>query len=422
MKKESSIAYLNKQAAVTFLLLLVIVLPLKTEAQQRQHLSKYFEGIPVINNTYMGFLNTSQQYQYDSMRAMGVNLFWNGLNASELEFLKNKGIKAIPINTRDATGKVYQWVQYYCDAKYTVWEAEGTNDSEDAGLYRDTGKTEIITGDTTFVRTVPFAQTSKIIYGPYYTQENIYVVQDDSLSLGAVEYTADFELMLQKNNEYPQTDTTVYSMTEPICSLQVTASKIVYRNNNWVIDSVFIIKDTLLTRGSFSGLNTFIKFPLQYTLANVPKEFTTTKYRNNTERVMWSGASTNNIEFKVIWLGREKYRLSLNKITVYDYRGLEIKTDSLGVARKIEFEEIGTIRNSNPSAYDSTVLGWHGIDEVVSIDNFEPIRIVAGILKQQDLRLYLPMMGFWNGTWENGHFVKNPYGSNGQTGAVRIIY
>ncbi|MCS7053658.1 MAG: hypothetical protein NZM09_07980, partial [Ignavibacterium sp.] len=260
---------------------------------------------------------------------------------------------------------------------------------------------------------VPFAQTSKIIYGPYYTQENDYVVKIFPNDYRTVKYIADFELMLEKNDEYPHTDSTVYSMTEPICSLQVTASKIVYRNNNWVIDSVFIIKETLLTRGSFSDLNTFIKFPLQYTLANVPKEFTTAKYRDNTEGVKWSGASTNNIEFKVIWLGREKYRLSVNKITVYDHRGLEIKTDSLEVARKIEFEEIETIRNSNRIAYNSTVLGWHGIDEVVSIDNFEPIRIVAGILKQQDLRLYLPMMGFWNGIWENEHYVKNPFSSNG---------
>lgn len=37
--------------------------------------------------------------------------------------------------------------------------------------------------------------------------------------------------------------------------------------------------------------------------------------------------------------------------------------------------------------YDTTVIGWHGIDEVMSIDNFELIRIVSSILSQRNLRL-----------------------------------
>ncbi len=63
----------NIKKGLIFFFLVLIIIPLYS--QQREHLSKYFEGIPVINNTYMGFINTGDQYQYDSMKAMGVNLF-----------------------------------------------------------------------------------------------------------------------------------------------------------------------------------------------------------------------------------------------------------------------------------------------------------------------------------------------------------
>lgn len=227
------------------------------------------------------------------MKSMGVILFRNGINNEEMNFLKTKKIKLIPINTRDVNNKTHLWLHYYCDAKWSQWPAAGTDDHEDAGLERDLEKTFIPPGEN-YVKTVPFASADTIIWGPYYTQENIYVVQLTARDSFPVVYTAEFELMLQKNNQYPHTATTVYEMTDPICSLQVTTTKIIkinnsFINNSFIKDSVWVIKDTILTRGSFSSLNEFKKFMLGYNLGNVPREFTKTKNRNLTEGPEWSG-------------------------------------------------------------------------------------------------------------------------------------
>lgn len=398
----------------TPVLILVIFIstftPLKP--QQNQHLSKYFEGIPVINNTYMGFRGSQNQYQYDSMKAMGVNLFWNGISKEELEFLNSKDIKLIPISTKSGDS-LYQWIHYYCDAKWSEWEAEGTDDTTDASLERNTSLTTIeISQGKKYVKTkeYPFPPADTIIRGPYYIQENKYVINitpDDDLP---VRYNAEYELMLEKNNQYPHSDTTNYEMTEPICRLQVTTCKTKHNNGNWYIDSVHIIKDTLLTRGSFNNLNTFQTFRLQYTLENIPREYKIIGYRRNKEDIEWSSESTKNIEFRVVWLGSQKYQLSVDKITVYDRRGKRMKNFLQDVVTQID-SEINVIKIS-PS-YVNTVLGWHGIDEVMSIDNFEPIRMVAEILRtKHNLKLYLPMMGRWNGTWENDYTARNPFGTN----------
>lgn len=395
------------------LILIDIIITFSTlMAQQEQHISKIIEGVPVINNTYMGFIN-SQPHQYDSIKAMGVNLFWNGISVTEMDFLYTKGIKLIPIGTKDFNNNEKLWIQYYCDAKWSEWQAEGTNDTDDASLERNLEITEILNSQgRTYVRTIDsiFPSADTIVRGPYYIQENKYVVklfQSDNLP---VQYIADFELMLEKNNFYPLTDTTTYDVSEPICKLQITTCKIENTNGNFYISNVYIIKDTLLTRGSFNNLNTFQKFTLLYTLENLPINYKLIGCKKNNENVEWSGESTANIEFRVIWLGSEKYQLSVDKITVYDSRGSHLKSNLDSVEARIN-EEINVIKNS--SSYNSTVVGWHGIDEVMSIDNFEPIRMVAEILRRQhNLHLYLPMMGRWNGTWDNDHTILNPYGTN----------
>ena len=360
----------------------------------------------------MGFRDSQNQYQYDSMKAMGVNLFWNGISKEELEFLKSKDIKLIPVNTKSGAS-LYQWIHYYCDAKWSEWEAEGTDDTTDASLERNKSLTTIETSQgKTYVKTkeYPFPPADTIIRGPYYIQENKYVVkitQGDELP---VRYTAEYDLMLQYNPQYPHNSLTTYEMTEPICRLQVTTCKTKHNNRNWYIDSLHIIKDTLITRGSFNNLNTFQTFKLLYTLENVPRGYKITGYRNIKEDIEWSGETTKNIEFRVVWLGSQKYQLSVDKITVYDNRGKRMKNFLQDVVTQID-SEINVIKIS-PS-YVNTVLGWHGIDEVMSIDNFEPIRMVSKILRtQHNLQLYLPMMGRWNGTWENDYTARNPFGTN----------
>ncbi|MCK7525792.1 MAG: hypothetical protein MZV64_53390 [Ignavibacteriales bacterium] len=48
---------------------------------------------------------------------------------------ESSGFRALPFRSADIIGNVYNWIQHYTDAKYSVWEAEGSSlGTDDAGL------------------------------------------------------------------------------------------------------------------------------------------------------------------------------------------------------------------------------------------------------------------------------------------------
>ena len=54
--------------------------------------------------------------------------------------------------------------------------------------------------------------------------------------------------------------------------------------------------------------------------------------------------------------------------------------------------------------YQNLVVGWWGIDEPYSIDNFYPIGIVAQTLRDyqpKPQQLYIPFMGAWDGVYHD---------------------
>ena len=113
------------------------------------------------------------------------------------------GFKVLPFRSTDVSGNVYNWIQHYTDAKYSVWEAEGSSlGNDDVGLIqKNTAKTEIHhAGNTTLVRrrgNIPNS-IDQLTEGPYYDQDVYYYAsQDDDYK--PIIYNAKFYLMLENN-------------------------------------------------------------------------------------------------------------------------------------------------------------------------------------------------------------------------------
>lgn len=373
---------------------------------QNPHFTRDYDGIPVISQNGDWHLVGGDEAHYDSMKTMGVSYFWNTITdiSSQMGLVENKGFKIIPVHIIDGATE-YNWIGYYCDAKYSVWEAEGT-DTVNVGkatLERSTLRTDLVNGaNETYIRTKPFAPDTTIMWGPYYYQEINYLVkaEDDTTQL---RYDASYRLKLE-HNPYYQQDTTADNPNDEICKILVTQSRVAV--GPWRIDSTITIDSMILYRSDFPVMNQFYDKTLTYDLLtgfpvgdnlNMPRNLSSAN-PDSMGRFL-----RENIEFKVEWSGSPKYLLSVDKVTVSDGRGRQI-IDPNSQARDLVELQLNQL-----STFEDYVAGWHGIDEPFSIDIFEPIRIVAQILKDNSQQLYLTFMGFWFGVWDNPN---NPYGSN----------
>ena len=381
---------------------------------------KNFDGIPIQSGIWWGW--TNHQGVLDSMKEAGINvLMMNPTTTEQLQVLENYDFKVIPVSTKYGSDTL-NWIQYYTDAKYSVWEAEGI-DSElgDAELYYDSAVTDVInSGDTLKYLKLKSSKAGNIdtlIWGPYYTQDVTYLaMQDITASWENVEYTADFLLMLQDNPNDPDT---IEVDSEPICIIQVTQSKL-YDDNNpaWIFECTHVIDERTLTRGDFNQLNEFKNFIIQnYTLENDDCQVGVTELSSRysfpsylTEDDFQSREARSYIEFKVIWLAKQQYLLSIDKVTVSDDRGREL-INPLSPAEQRIITQATSLQSF--SGWDTLVVGWFGIDEPESIDIFEPIRFVTEILDINSSRkrqLWIAFMGHWDGAWESR---QNEFGAQG---------
>ncbi|MBS4035511.1 MAG: hypothetical protein KGZ85_13650, partial [Ignavibacterium sp.] len=179
------------------------------------------------------------------------------------------------------------------------------------------------------------------------------------------------------------------------------------------------IKERTLTRADFEELNSFDNYYFHteldsafYTLESdscqsAPAsqeidQYTFHSYLGYGEPVPGPRTSRKYIQFKVIWLGKQQYLLSIDKVTVSDERGKALISDILEIGpRKEVKDQANSLNNYNA---EGLVTGWLGIDEPVSIDIFEPIKIVTQILdnnSQSKRPLWLPWMGRWDGAWDD---------------------
>ena len=421
---------MKKQILFILLIFLYVFNPnIYSQQQVPPDWIRQYEGIPIKAALHWDWVEVNPDAVI-KMKDAGVNIIHTNIGVkdgqaldpgSQMHTIDTLGLVVIPVRSRkDFSSPMLNWIQHYTDAKYSVWEAEG-NPAYDANLEYDSDVMEPKTsGDTLkYIKLKPEFSAEhniELIKGPYYIQDvNYYASNSDTLDM--VKYTASFRLMLEENPLY--SDTVQVTESEPICIIQVTQSYIANTTTTpWQLGCEYPIKERTLTRADFEELNSFDNFYFHteldsafYTLESdscqsAPAsqeidQYTFHSYLGYGEPVPGPRTSRKYIQFKVIWLGKQQYLLSIDKVTVSDERGLELfGPDSLDF-RDLIIAQANSLNNYN--AY-SLVAGWLGIDEPVSIDIFEPIKIVTQILddnSQSKRPLWLPWMGRWDGAWND---------------------
>ncbi len=348
-----------KQISIVIIFLIAVT----TEVLSQDPIKNY-PGIPIITYTYNFIDFPGPEDRFKLMDSAGIfamqvtdmkSTYYPQLTGTTLQLLPDQ--INVPLN----------FIDKYTDAHYTVWEAEGTDTSDgDATLYY---KATIGERVPDAVRTKVGINSDTLIYGPYYLQENTYCMVDDGIQ---IDYQADFILKKETIGQLPNPNDT-------ICVLQVTTS---HKKELRVFDSIIVIKETAITYNELS--DDYEPFSLQYNLTAIPDSY----YRE----------FTNYIEFKVIWKGNSNnVRLYVDKIVLSDDRGRFI-TDpqTLPIAKQQIKDQI--------DEFQERVVGWMGIDEPQSIDNYEPIRIVQSIIDSitnENKGLWISFGGTWSGRWDH---------------------
>ncbi|MDY0082061.1 MAG: right-handed parallel beta-helix repeat-containing protein [Ignavibacteriaceae bacterium] len=398
----------------TLIIKTFFVLFLLTNVSQTQNWIYETEGIPVHTWLWWGFTdNSNYPGAIDSMKSI-VDIVTTDIGIAEdlpnnpdpseqINLLKAKGLKLLANRSRTSTtSMVYNWIQHYTDAKYSIWEAEGTpNSVSEAMLEYDPGVMRIITEDSVSylkLRKNRSGIIDTLIRGPYYDQDIYYYASQDSIT--EVRYTADFRLKLDYNNNYP---TQMDNPNDTICIIKVTYSDHAGLDT---LGTTYTVAAETLQRYEFQNYfkEFSIKdyrldiFPENSTVSNQPPpQYTFSAYIAGDTLVPGPRKAKRYIQFKVIWLGKPQYLLSIDKVTVSDDRGSELIDPSSDARDNI-------IAQANSLGADDLIVGWLGIDEPVSIDIFEPIKLVTELLKNNSQNmhpLWIALMGHWSGTWEN---------------------
>ena len=398
----------------------------------RQH-----NGIPIVGSMHWHWLRDNPDAVKD-MKTAGVDVLrFHVEDVNHIITLKDTlqgyGFQFIP-----GSVLTQNYIHYYTDAKYSEWEAEG-NENYGANLIfydENTMEDSVMvvrgSGGDKYLKLLPSAaayQDTTLIWGPYYRQDIKYFTSLDGIYRD-VEYNAAYDMKLEWN--LPTADTTAYyNPSIPICRVQVTQS---YALTTQTLGCTYPIVDSILTLEKFLELNQWKKFSFRYKLDN---DSCSSAPRTGSPQPMTDYMSDfrmladetpirqdrQYIQFKVIWYGNPNFLLSIDKVTIYDERGSDLKFQAFPTT------QIYTQDNLLNNDYDY-ITGYIGFDEPTSIDIAEPIRIVKGILDSKSNRerpLWLPWMGFWDAAFESrnnkfGAMSLNPWAEfNKRIGLANII-
>lgn len=379
-----------------------------------QDLIRDFDGIPIIT-AFDLFWTEDFPEAVDSMRNSGVDVVWSSIdNVNQMIDLINwesqdSGFKVIPIKSLG-----HNWIMYYCDAKYTEWEAEGTGGDTSYFVYNENVMEEVYQGDNGFLKLKPNAALGEkeLMGGPFYAQ-HVYEL-DLNNNLVPVQYTATFRMKLENNPFYQDTTISDNPLSE-LCKIQVTQSKL-KTLNDWTFECTHIIEEHTISLGEFSQLNQFLNFSIEnYTLeseecqSTLPPPSSPNPPYNLRNHPIMEGydflKQREYIEFKVIWLGNPNYLLSIDKVTVSDQKGMELMDEDPLVITNIN-NQLQSL-----SSYDNHIAGWYGLDEPNSIDLYAPMKKVIEIVSQQGSVLRpvrFPLMGKWSGLYNHPN---DPHGT-----------
>ena len=353
---------------------------------------KNYPGIPII--TYGYDLSKPPKQQFIEMEQAGIL----ALEAASLtppvfdDKIKNLGLWVMPEQVLNPENYIVK----YTEARYTEWEAEGTNPQDGLiTLYHDSINCIVQNGAVVTTANTP---NDTIIYGPMYSQEKTYSMVDR-------DFPINYSLVCSLKLEDLQPGQTLLGDT--VCIIQVT-TRTSYNGTIWQLGTPYGIVEKGVTYGELLPLNQWKGIDATYNLMNVPAIYSQSNempYRVNRKFLAngdnsiqsFGRESVHNIEFRVIWKGNsQKLRLSIDKFIVYDERGRLIFDPLSTVVTEID-NQLG----ANQSDFNQQVAGWIGFDEPWDLDTWAPIKKVKEIIES-----YSPNASIWfqfNTKW-NGRF------------------
>ncbi|MFA6596869.1 MAG: right-handed parallel beta-helix repeat-containing protein [Ignavibacteriaceae bacterium] len=340
---------------------------------QVPYLDRY-DGIPIIAHTNKKSSEISNENLL-KMKELGIYGFYaTDLDLTNYNRIKTQGLKMFPLQIWTAN----PWVVYYTDAVYTKWEAEGKGNglNGDMELKHNTSIGIPFTEGNTSGIVTNSASSDKLIYGPGYYQ---YVTYKELPVSGndPIRYRANYRLKVKRIDaialpaEY---------LDSAVCKLQIVASNPANSSETTIQEMTLSVRNFLENGGGWDVWETKSFFP--YTLASLVNI-------NQTEHLTPSGnqnlisleLTTQYMQYKVVWQGRTFLKLYVDYIEIYDSKANELITSP-------------TVRTNIASlvsqyADTSGVLGWFGLNEPSSIDNYEPFRIVDSLVQSVNPNLHL---------------------------------
>jgi hypothetical protein len=324
------------------------------DANAQDPLTEY-GGIPLIIYPERDANRLIDPLNYIQMKEMGVfGVLGGNVLPDFLDEFETRGLKVLP--WYKSGDEFHNRIYNYTDAHYTVWEAEGTDPLEGKVTLYHSEHTSI-SPDGKSVKAegpnVPDGDT--IILGPGYPQNITY-----RISTMPVEYTAEYRMKIEQRNTPPSG-----YLDDVVCTLLITAS-------NAALTEDTIVASREITVEEFNGWNNYDTLNINYELTDLSEDYLQRIVSVNTSSSQFNAHC---IQFKVIWAGLDYLNLYVDKIRVYDNKGLEL-VEEPGPASLIA----GLVNTYINHSLGETIISWYGIDEPPSIDNYEPFRVVDSIV------------------------------------------
>lgn len=345
-----------------FLLVINIILLVFDMQSLAQDPIDQYPGIPLVIYPDLRVIDIETMYTspYQQMEDMGVFGVVAGDvldNSIYLQHFTDHNLKVIP---------QYLWgeditkshILRYTDAHYTVWEAEGTDPAKGNATLSYDNQTSYFSeqyqGETIEGRSAGgFSGPVEIISGPGYPQNIKYRFFDNVF----IQYFGEYRMKItQRGSELPLE----YS-NDTVCILKVTALDV-----QGITEFTVATKE--ITVAEFNGWDNWMPIQVDddgYNFRNLPVNYQQQNNGANQESPVFNASY---IQFKVIWTGLPYLNLFIDRVKVYDDFGFALKETPQPKA------DIKSLVESYINT--STIVGWYGLDEPPSIDNYEPYRIV----------------------------------------------
>ena len=359
------------KTTVYFIFVFFLMITLRTYTQV--HYLDSYNGIPVIAHTNLSADAIAYNQQLiQKMNELGIYGFYAvDLTNTTYNIFINNNLKVFPLQIGWYSGVNRFEVVKYTDAVYTIWQAEGKGDSSlgDAQIDFNPQIGEL-SQDGKSVITIGGAPAGTLIYGPYYYQYIYYKMGKPELQY-KIDYTAKYELKIDR---YIPEELPVGYEDMEVCTLRVTASNLASEFD--VIEPIVLKVSDFLTRTGWGVWTDFYTpvynlMNLKYLTENeikIPSPIESTEYTSEF------------MQYKVEWNGLSFLRLSVDSIFISDDKGRDLFTDTTFTRPSIRT----TISQFSDEEH---VLGWHGLGEPFSIDNYLPFREMNNLVKEVNPQL-----------------------------------